>query len=156
MALLRRTLLRLADGPAADAAAAHRPAAIVSFHPLTGMAAVAARDQGAHRAPVVTVVTDLASMHAAWRYAEVDLIIAPLTAVTGNSNDVVRNRRSGHAHADSLSSGERVTSMNLRVKIANRYCAPSCKPHGPARDRWAVAGPPVTRDFCGGPLRPRE
>ncbi len=84
MALLR-TLLRLADGPAADAAAAHRPAAIVSFHPLTGMAAVAARDQGAHRAPVVTVVTDLASMHAAWRYAEVDLIIAPLTAVTGNS-----------------------------------------------------------------------
>src|SRR6266849_2884429 len=114
MALLR-TLLRLADGPAADAAAAHRPAAIVSFHPLTGMAAVAARDQGAHRAPVVTVVTDLASMHAAWRYAEVDLIIAPLTAVTGNS-----------------------------------------RPHGPARDRWAVAGPPVTRDFCGGPLRPRE
>ena len=42
------------------------------------------------------------------------------------SYDVVRNRRSGHAHADSLSSGERVTSMNLRVKIANRYCAPSC------------------------------
>ena len=39
--------------------------------------------------------------------------------------DVVRNRRSGYAHADSLSSGEHVTSMDLRAKIANRYCAPS-------------------------------
>jgi 1,2-diacylglycerol 3-beta-galactosyltransferase len=115
MALLGRTLLRLADGPAADAAAAHRPAAIVSFHPLTGMAAVSARDQGAHRAPVVTVVTDLATMHAAWRHANVDLIIAPLAAVTGEG-----------------------------------------RPHGPARGRRVLAGPPVTRDFCGGPLRPRE
>ncbi len=77
MRLLRRTLLRLADRPAADAVAAHRPAAIVSFHPLTGMAAVSARDQWASGVPVATVVTDLATMHAAWRYADPDLIIAP-------------------------------------------------------------------------------
>jgi len=77
MRLLRRTLLRLADRPAADAVAAHRPAAIVSFHPLTGMAAVSARDQWAPGVPVATVVTDLATMHAAWRYADPDLIIAP-------------------------------------------------------------------------------
>jgi 1,2-diacylglycerol 3-beta-galactosyltransferase len=75
--LLRRTLLRPADRPAADAARAHRPAAIVSFHPLTGAAAVAARDRAAPGAPVVTVVTDLAAAHAAWRYADADLIIAP-------------------------------------------------------------------------------
>src|SRR6266700_1591799 len=77
MRLLRRTLLRLADRPAADAVAAHRPAAIVSFHPLTGMAAVSARDQWAPGVPVATVVTDLATMHAAWRYADPGLIIAP-------------------------------------------------------------------------------
>lgn len=77
MGVLRRILLRLADRPAADAARAHRPAAIVSFHPLTGMAAVAARDLAAPGVPVVTVVTDLASLHAAWRSADVDLTIAP-------------------------------------------------------------------------------
>ena len=77
MWLLRRTLLRPADRVAADMARVHRPAAIVSFHPLTGMAAVWARDQVAPLAPVVTVVTDLTAMHAAWRYADADLIIAP-------------------------------------------------------------------------------
>lgn len=83
MELLRRTLLRLADRPAADAVTAHRPAAIVSFHPLTGMAAVSARDQAAPGAPVVTVVTDLATTHAAWRHARADLIIAPLGGPAG-------------------------------------------------------------------------
>jgi 1,2-diacylglycerol 3-beta-galactosyltransferase len=77
MRMLRRMLLRLADRPAAAAAAAHRPAGIVSFHPLTGSAAVAARDLGAPGAPVVTVVTDLARVHAAWRHASTDVIIAP-------------------------------------------------------------------------------
>jgi 1,2-diacylglycerol 3-beta-galactosyltransferase len=77
MRMLRRLLLRLADRPAAEAAAAYRPAGIVSFHPLTGSAAVAARDLGAPGAPVVTVVTDLARMHAAWRQAGPDVIIAP-------------------------------------------------------------------------------
>ena len=79
--LLRRTLLRPADRAAAGAARAYRPAAIVSFHPLTGMAAVWARDQAAPLAPVVTVVTDLTAMHAAWRYADADLIIAPPAVV---------------------------------------------------------------------------
>jgi 1,2-diacylglycerol 3-beta-galactosyltransferase len=77
MRMLRRTLLRLADRPAVEAARAHRPAGIVSFHPLTGSAAVAARDLGAPGAPVVTVVTDLARMHAAWRTTGADMIIAP-------------------------------------------------------------------------------
>ena len=77
MRVLRRTLLRLADRPASQAAVAHRPAAVVSFHPLTGSAAVAARDLGAPGAPVVTVVTDLARMHAAWRHRDSDMIIAP-------------------------------------------------------------------------------
>jgi 1,2-diacylglycerol 3-beta-galactosyltransferase len=77
MRMLRRMLLRLADRPAAEAAIAHRPAGIVSFHPLTGSAAIAAAGLGAPGAPVVTVVTDLARMHAAWRHAGTDVIIAP-------------------------------------------------------------------------------
>jgi 1,2-diacylglycerol 3-beta-galactosyltransferase len=81
--LLRRALLRLADRPAAEAARAHRPAAIVSFHPLTGTAAVAARERIVPGIPVVTVVTDLARTHAAWRYADADLIIAPPPAGRG-------------------------------------------------------------------------
>ena len=76
MWLLRRTLLRSADRAAADVTRAHGPVAIVSFHPLTGMAGVWARDRAAPLAPVATVVTDLASMHAAWRYADTELIIA--------------------------------------------------------------------------------
>jgi 1,2-diacylglycerol 3-beta-galactosyltransferase len=77
MRVLRRTLLRLADRPTVEAAAVHRPAAIVSFHPLTGSAAIAAAGLGGPAAPVVTVVTDLARMHAAWRHADADVIIAP-------------------------------------------------------------------------------
>jgi 1,2-diacylglycerol 3-beta-galactosyltransferase len=77
MWLLRRTLLVLAERPAAAAVAALDPAAIVSFHPLTGMAAVSARERTAPGARVLTVVTDLTARHAAWRYAAADLIIAP-------------------------------------------------------------------------------
>ncbi|HEY7016633.1 MAG TPA: glycosyltransferase [Streptosporangiaceae bacterium] len=80
MTLLRRTLLVLANRPAVGAARVHAPAAIVSFHPLTGMAAAAARDRGAPGAPAVTVVTDLAQAHVAWRHADVDLVIAPSVA----------------------------------------------------------------------------
>jgi 1,2-diacylglycerol 3-beta-galactosyltransferase len=120
MWLLRRTLLRAADRAAAAAARAHAPAAIVSFHPLTGMAAVWARDQVAPLAPVVTVVTDLTTMHAAWRYAGADLIIAP-------------------------------PAVAARQGQAGGHTRPF-RPGEPAGSAWAVAGPPVRRDFDGGPL----
>jgi 1,2-diacylglycerol 3-beta-galactosyltransferase len=115
MEVLRRLLLRLADRAAADAAEAHRPAAIVSFHPLTGPAAIAARNRAAPGVPVVTVVTDLVSLHAAWRCAGVDLTIAPAACTA-------RHR----------------------------------PPPGLDRGRWAMAGPPVTRDLRTGPLRDGE
>jgi 1,2-diacylglycerol 3-beta-galactosyltransferase len=83
MWLLGRTLLRLATEPVAAAARAHRPAAVVSFHPLTGGAAAAARDGAVPAAPVITVVTDLARMHAAWRSAGPDVLVAPAQAMTG-------------------------------------------------------------------------
>jgi 1,2-diacylglycerol 3-beta-galactosyltransferase len=121
MWLLRRTLLRPADRVAAGAARTHPPAAIVSFHPLTGMAAVWARDQVAPLAPVVTVVTDLTAMHAAWRYPGADLIIAP-------------------------------SAVASRHGPAGGRTRPSFQPEGSGRSAWAVAGPPVRRDFDGGPL----
>jgi 1,2-diacylglycerol 3-beta-galactosyltransferase len=62
-------LLKLADRSVADAVARHKPAAIVSFHPLTGKAAAR------HGRPTATVVTDLVTVHTAWRCGEVDRIV---------------------------------------------------------------------------------
>jgi 1,2-diacylglycerol 3-beta-galactosyltransferase len=76
MWLLERTLLRLANGPVAAAASGCRPAAVVSFHPLTGRAAIVARNTAVPGAPVVTVVTDLARVHAAWRCPPADLLVS--------------------------------------------------------------------------------
>ncbi len=64
MAVLWRTVFALANRPVTRAVAAMRPAVIVSCHPLTGRpAALAAR-----RTPLITLVTDLVSVHASWRY----------------------------------------------------------------------------------------
>lgn len=64
--LLRHSLLRLADRPVADAATALRPALVVSFHALATGPAVRAAALGRRHLPVVTVVTDLGSVHASW------------------------------------------------------------------------------------------
>ena len=136
MGLLRRTLLQLADRPAADAARTHRPVAIVSFHPLTGMAAVSAKDQSAPGAAVVTVVTDLATMHAAWRYADADLIIAPSGAVSGRR---IPQRPDGGLITAPLGA------------VSGRR-----SPQRPSGSRWVSAGSPVTREFWAGPLQPDE
>ena len=81
MRLLHRTLLALADRPVADAVAAHKPAAIVSFHPLTGGAAIRVRRCQTREVPMLTVVTDLITGHAAWRAACADQMALPTVAV---------------------------------------------------------------------------
>ena len=81
MRLLQRTLLALADGPVASAVAAHEPAAIVSFHPLTGGAAARVSRRQSQQVPVVTVVTDLVTSHAAWRLGRPDRMAVPSAAV---------------------------------------------------------------------------
>jgi 1,2-diacylglycerol 3-beta-galactosyltransferase len=139
MAVLRRTLLRPADRPAAAAVAALRPAAIVSFHPLTGMAAVAARDRAAPGAPVVTVVTDLATMHAAWKHAHADLVIAPPGNAPGS---IARPGPSSEFR------GSGTASAGDRGTLTGRGAGASV--------RWAAAGLPVTRGFWAGPALPRE
>lgn len=79
MALLWRTAFSSARRPATAAAAAIQPDVIVSCHPLTGRAALqaAARPRGAAPVPVVTIVTDMASVHASWRYPRADLTAVP-------------------------------------------------------------------------------
>lgn len=67
-------LLTLANRSVADAIARHGPAAIVSFHPLTGKAAAR------HGLPAATVVTDLVTVHTAWRCGDVDRIVFPSQA----------------------------------------------------------------------------
>jgi 1,2-diacylglycerol 3-beta-galactosyltransferase len=56
---------------------ARRPRLVVSTHPLVHRLVVAARR--AHRMPfrVITVVTDLVSLHASWTYPGVDLALVP-------------------------------------------------------------------------------
>jgi 1,2-diacylglycerol 3-beta-galactosyltransferase len=92
MRVLRRTLLRLLDRPVTDAVSRLQPGVIVSCHPLTTEAAVRASRQGAsrhgasrdgasrpggRRIPVLTVVTDLVSVHAAWPHEDADRIVVP-------------------------------------------------------------------------------
>ena len=79
---LQRTLLADAARPVLDAVLRHQPAAIVSFHPLTGAAALEARRRAATDAPVVTVVTDLVTAHHAWRDTRVDQVLVPSAAVS--------------------------------------------------------------------------
>ncbi|HEY7173329.1 MAG TPA: glycosyltransferase [Micromonosporaceae bacterium] len=87
MRLLHSTVLRLAERPVFAAFARHRPVAVVSCHPLTGSAAIRTRAAVASRAPVVTVVTDLVTLHAAWRNDQVDrLVLAPAAAFPPSSD----------------------------------------------------------------------
>lgn len=81
MRLLQRTLLALADGPVAGVVAAHELAAIVSFHPLTVGAAARAIRRLPRDVPVVTVVTDLVTSHAAWRLGGPGWMAVPSAAV---------------------------------------------------------------------------
>jgi 1,2-diacylglycerol 3-beta-galactosyltransferase len=80
--LLRRILLGLAGRPLAEALAAVRPAAVVSFHPLAGqMAARAWLDQtpAGRTAALVAVITDLGVPHATWRADGADLVMTPVS-----------------------------------------------------------------------------
>jgi 1,2-diacylglycerol 3-beta-galactosyltransferase len=69
MALLWRTAFRFATRVVVAKVEVCRPAVIVSCHPLTTRAAVVASRRGLDASvPTVTVVTDLADVHASWRY----------------------------------------------------------------------------------------
>lgn len=79
-ALLRLLTLRVTD-PVVAAVQRTRPVAIVSLHPLTGRAAVRARDRVAPGAPVLGVVTDLVQRHRVWDDQRLDRLALPAAAV---------------------------------------------------------------------------
>jgi 1,2-diacylglycerol 3-beta-galactosyltransferase len=54
---------------------------VVSFHPLTTVPAARAAKSGRKPIPMVTVVTDLWSVHSAWRGGSPDLVVTPSAAV---------------------------------------------------------------------------
>jgi 1,2-diacylglycerol 3-beta-galactosyltransferase len=81
MFLLWRTAFAGASRVVSAQVAATRPDVIVSCHPLTGRAAALAAGQDpARRVPVITVVTDLASVHASWRVPQADVLVVPSAA----------------------------------------------------------------------------
>ena len=111
--LVQRAVACLAGRMVMDAVAACRPAVIVSFHPLTGQAAIRARDAAALAAPVVTLITDLGPPHATWTWPRADRIVAAsavgvpvgsqfLAAPPGPAERAMQRRRLGHPAAKFL------------------------------------------------------
>jgi 1,2-diacylglycerol 3-beta-galactosyltransferase len=99
MFLLWRTAFAGAGRVVSAQVAATRPAVIVSCHPLTGRAAALAATQvPARRVPVVTVVTDLASVHASWRVPPADVLVVPSAAAMA-SCAAGRMRTTRYVHA---------------------------------------------------------
>jgi 1,2-diacylglycerol 3-beta-galactosyltransferase len=110
---VQRLVTCLAGRLVANAVAACRPAVIVSFHPLTGQAAIWARDAAAAAVPVVTVITDLGPPHATWTWPRADRIVPAsavgvpvglrfLAAPPGPAERAVQRRRLGHPEAKFL------------------------------------------------------
>jgi 1,2-diacylglycerol 3-beta-galactosyltransferase len=111
--LVHRAVTCLAVRAVTDAVAARRPAVIVSFHPLTGLAAIRARDAVAPTVPMITVITDLGPPHATWAWPEADHIIRPsevgvpvgsrfLASPLGPAERAEQRRRLGHPEAEFL------------------------------------------------------
>src|SRR5262249_52748883 len=117
MRLLHSTLLRFAEGPIGAAFARHRPVAVVSCHPLTAAAAIRTRAAFAPSSPVVTVVTGLVTLHAAWRNDPADrLVLAPPACV---GPEMTRHRVVGLPVAGAFAAGP--STATERVRLRRRY-----------------------------------
>ena len=111
--LVQRLATRMAGDRVAGAITACRPALIVSFHPFTSQAAIAARDATAPGTRVITMVTDLGPPHATWTGPKTDQIVLAaavgvpvgsgfLAAPPGPAGRVAQRRRLGHPEATFL------------------------------------------------------
>ena len=150
-ALLSATLLRLADRPTARAVAARRPAAIVSFHPLTGAAAARARAAPGRLLPVATVVTDLGAAHAAWRHGGADLtIVPPGQGGRADAPPSARRRLTGRARQARASARAGRGGSGRPGRTRDWQAGDD---GGLAADMGCVvrAGPPVGQAFWAGP-----
>ena len=78
---LERTLFAGVDRRVMGVVGEVQPALVVSFHALTTAPAARAARRTAHRPPVISVVTDLVTVHKAWCCGDVDYVVAPFPAV---------------------------------------------------------------------------
>ena len=79
--VLWRTLLASTSRDVAGELVRSRAEMVVSFHPLTTVPAARAAKSAREPVPMVTVVTDLWSVHSAWRGGSPDLVATPSAAV---------------------------------------------------------------------------
>ena len=111
--LLHQAIARLASRTLTDVIAGCKPAAIVSFHPLLGQAAIRARDVAAPGAAAVTVITDFTRAHATWTWPKADQLVAAadvgvpvgspfLDAPPSLAERAARRGRLGHSRATFL------------------------------------------------------
>jgi 1,2-diacylglycerol 3-beta-galactosyltransferase len=77
VAVLNGSALRLVRHAITRAVQDDSPDAVVSFHPLLNHAAVHEVRRLRSGAPVITVITDLVDVHAAWACPDVDAIVVP-------------------------------------------------------------------------------
>ena len=92
VATLRSTVLRVVEPGLRRFVRSLRPAAVVSFHPLLNhVAARVLRRLEPPHVPLVTVITDLVDVHAAWVCRQADAV------VTASPSGVDRCRRAGVA-----------------------------------------------------------
>jgi 1,2-diacylglycerol 3-beta-galactosyltransferase len=75
--VLERTVLRSVTHTVIDAIRRLDPDCVVSFHPLLNHVGVAAVREHVRRPPVITVITDLVDIHAAWLCPDVDAVVVP-------------------------------------------------------------------------------
>jgi 1,2-diacylglycerol 3-beta-galactosyltransferase len=75
--LLDETVLRSVTGAVAGAIQRLDPDCVVSFHPLLNHVSVRAVRGHSRRVPVITVITDLVDIHAAWVCPDVDAVVVP-------------------------------------------------------------------------------
>ena len=77
VALLENTVLRSVTDAVIEAVDLLDPECVVSFHPLLNHISVRAVRSRTRRIPVMTVITDLVDIHAAWACPEVDAVVVP-------------------------------------------------------------------------------
>ena len=75
--LLENTVLRSVTAAVTEAIRRLDPDCVVSFHPLLNHVGVRAVRGRGRRVPVITVITDLVDIHAAWVCPDVDAVVVP-------------------------------------------------------------------------------
>ncbi|GAC1340397.1 MAG: glycosyltransferase [Candidatus Dormibacteria bacterium] len=138
VAALRSSLGRLVRPILEERIRKLQPAAMVSFHPLLNHVAARVGHVRSRPIPVLTVITDLSSVHASWLCPEVDAVVAPSPSVLD------RCRRAGIP-------ATRCFDLGLPVDLAFSSAARLSTPQRAAlRRRLGLAGDAFTILLSGG------